>query len=200
MAMQRIFGLALALAVASGPALAADVTGRFAIKGVGQAACQDVVRASAGQPQDVAPFLHWLAGYLSAANLYEVQTFDLLAWQTDGVIFQSLISYCRDNPKTALALAAGKMVESLRQTRVQRAGGFQLLTINGQQIRFYDETMIRMKQILATAVGFRGPMDARWTPAVADALRRYQQLRRLPVTGLPDEATLVAMFAARPPR
>lgn len=199
---QRLAAVAIALltGLAAGSATAADARGQFAIKGVGQAACIDVVRAASGQPAELAPFLHWVAGYVSAANLYEPRTYDLLSWQTDGIILQSLVTYCRANPRTPLAVAAGAMVTSLRQTRVFTQGRFQWLDVAGQRIRFYDETVIRMKQVLRTSAGYTGAMDARWTADVTEALRRYQQLRRLPVTGVPDEATLVAMFAARPPR
>jgi hypothetical protein len=184
------------LLVSSAPALAADAKGNFAVKGYGQANCADLVRASSSRNMaELTPFLQWLAGYLSAANQYERDTYDLLSWQTDQVIAASLIDYCRANPKVSVALAAGKMVQSLRASRVRSAAGYQILTINGQRIRFADETMLRMKQILAAQAGYRGAMDRRFGPDAQDALRRFQTSRRLRATGMPDEPTLVALFA-----
>jgi Putative peptidoglycan binding domain len=177
-------------------AQAADRAGNYAVKGFGQANCVDLSRiAASSKPQELAPFLQWLAGYLTAANAYEKDTYDLLSWQSDGVIAASLIGYCRANPKVAVGVAAAKMVQSLRATRVVASGAFQTLTLNGQQIRFYDETVVRMKRLLAAKAGYNGPMDrALNTPALREALLRFQATRKIPQTGLPDEATLVSLF------
>jgi hypothetical protein len=183
------------------PASAADRAGNYAVKGFGQANCVDLSRiAASSKPEELAPFLQWLAGYLTAANAYERETYDLLSWQSDRVIATSLIGYCRANPKVAVGVAAAKMVESLRATRVVAMGPFQTLTLNGQQIRFYDETVLRMKRALAAQAGYQGPIDrALNTPALRDALLRFQAARKIPQTGLPDEATLVTLFGTTKP-
>ncbi len=176
-------------------AFAADVQGHFSVKGAGQAPCSDYALAVSSKGQHAAPFLNWLAGYLSAANQYEVQTYDLLSWQTDNVIAASLVGYCRANPKTPFALAAAKMVSSLRAGRVSRKGPFQILTVGSERIRLHAETLLRIKSILRARAGYTGPMTAVWDKPAGLALMRFQSDRKLRPTGQLDPMTLAALLA-----
>ncbi len=176
----------------------ADRTGQYAVKGVGQAPCADFARAMAGNPAQTAPFLQWLAGYLSAANQYETATYDVLAWQTDSVLAGALTGYCRANPKTAFAQAAAKMVDSLRASRVVQRGRFKELVIGTERVRLYDETVLQIKALLARDVGFTGPKTPLWDKPTVDAVMRFQTRHGLPASGQPTSATLIALFAPPP--
>jgi hypothetical protein len=181
--------------MAPGASLAADVQGNFSVKGTGQAPCKDYVIAASSKGQQAAPFLNWLAGYLSAANQYESQTYDMLSWQTDNIIALSLLSYCRANPKTPFALAAAKMVNSLRPSRVTRKGPFQILTVGKERIRLHSETILRIKSILQARAGYAGPMTAVWDKAAVQSLARFQAGQKLQATGQLDPMTLAILLA-----
>jgi len=58
--------------------------------------------------------------------------------------------------------------------------------------------IINVQQKLTDVGLYRGPMDGRWGPKTAAAMRTYQQQNSLPVTGVADHATLVNMDLAKP--
>ena len=62
--------------------LAADADGRFAVKSAGGTKCSQFVEfVDARNPAQIALYVGWVAGYISASNQLEPDTFDLASWQ-----------------------------------------------------------------------------------------------------------------------
>jgi hypothetical protein len=192
-----LFALILSVSCAASPVLAADRAGNFAVKGVGQASCQDFINASRARRQEAGAMLHWLAGYLAAANQYEADTYDLLSWQNDAYLAQALAGYCIANPKTPFAGAAVQLVRSLRATRLRTSTPLRTIAVPGQAaIRIPGEVVRRAKAELRARKFFAGAIDDQVDPAFLQALGQFQAANRLPATSLPDQRTLFALLGS----
>lgn len=189
-----LVGLALGLC-AIRPALAADAQGQFAVKGVGQARCYEFNDAVAKRSPQMGAMLSWVAGYLTAANRYEAQTYDLVSWQDELYILANMRSYCARNPETPLILMARQMVRSMGPGRVAAASPLVAVTVGGQQVRLYGAVVERAKSRLSALGLYRGPMNANPDGPFIAAIAGFQRSNRLAPTGVPDQATLFRLFA-----
>lgn len=178
---------------------AADSEGRFAVKGAGAARCEDFLAAREGRGKRYFMYAGWVEGYLSAANLYERESFDLAPWQNTEVLVTLLARVCRQAPEESVHTALGGMMQLLYPTRLQRRSPLLALETDGQGVALYAEVLQRVRTRLAKD-GYldAGAADAASPSALdaatAEALARYQQARAIPVTRLPDMLTLVHLF------
>ena len=78
--------VAACMVIAAPPASAATGDGRFAAKGPGRAKCTDFVNAKARNLPEHLEFVSYIEGFLTAANRYEAETFDIAPWHTTGII------------------------------------------------------------------------------------------------------------------
>src|SRR5678815_1571286 len=98
------------MAFASPGAHADSPDGKFAIEGAGYATCAAFTEArnarseaAPNKPSDAyARFIGWIEGYLTAANRYTPDTFDLTPWQTAEVYGVIVGSYCEKHADTRL--------------------------------------------------------------------------------------------------
>lgn len=188
----RITALSLALFAALAPARAEDGEGRFAVKGVGAAPCSAYVDAFEAQDVKAAQMLGWVAGYLTAVNERQAETFDVISWQTDYLIAASLSEYCKQNLETPLHAAMANMVRRLNADRVEEKSPLVSVTAAGRNRQIYQATLEKIQKRLGVDhVKAAGAFDV----ATRDALRAFQGENGLPQTGFPDEATLTALFA-----
>src|SRR5690606_16506020 len=95
----------LSLAILLWPAKAQAETKdhQFALEESGRATCAMYARARAGSPQATARYIGFIEGYLTAANRYEPNTFDLTPWHTPEAFALILDEHCAKNPDEALA-------------------------------------------------------------------------------------------------
>jgi hypothetical protein len=179
------------------PALAADEEGRFAMRGVGIVSCGQYLELIEDQPDQLPRFFGWLNGYLSAANQYEEDTYNLVPWQETRLLAAALARYCQQFPDRRFGRAVIQMAEQLRARRLETSS--ELLTIpreGGESLRIYRAALERVEAALNDAGYDAGPPDGEYDVATEEALTAYQQDRGLPVTGLPDQQTLGQLFYA----
>ena len=97
------------------PALAADADGNYAVKGAGIATCADFAKAKEASEREYFMYAGWAEGFISAANLYEDSTFDIVPWQNTDVLATALASYCRNVPTQKFHLAVSRMMQGERE-------------------------------------------------------------------------------------
>lgn len=185
---------AIAVGLAAGPAASADRAGDYAVKGFGQARCAEFNAAVADRSPQLQGMLGWLAGYLTAANRYEPQTYDIVAWQNELYLVGSVQSYCTKNPGTPLAGVAEQMVRTLRPRRITLSSPMQTIVAGGRSIQIYGEIVQRAKAALAQRRLYTGHLDPAPSPSFTKAIAAFQRNRKLPATGLPDQQTLFLLF------
>jgi hypothetical protein len=135
--------LALAVVVmivAGSPMLyAIDANNRYFAYGVGQRSCQDYLnfrekrmptlegyeRFSKDDLYEIVDKVieHWIAGFLTAHNLYVSDTYDLAAGSTMDELKARLEQSCRANTKQHFAEAMITLAQELHPQRVKGAAG-----------------------------------------------------------------------------
>ena len=129
----------LFMAVASSQLYAIDSNSRYFAYGVGQQSCEDYVkfrekrletlesheRYTKDELYEIVDMIveHWIAGFLTAHNLYVTDTYDLVGNLTMVDVKVRLEKGCRANGKQYFAEAVITLVQELHPQRVKAAAG-----------------------------------------------------------------------------
>jgi len=184
--------LAAALAVATNaPASAENASKQFAVEGSGRLDCAafTAARSDKGSPE-YQRFIGFVEGYLSAANRYEPNTFDLPPWHNAAAFDLILEKHCSEHPGDIIVAVVQKMVGAFRPVRIAEFSP--LIEVGtGENRAFVYQTILERAQAALRARGlYRGEEDGVYSPQMRDALRAYQRSANLYETGVPDPATL----------
>lgn len=180
------------LAVGSpGTASAGTADNQFAVEGAGRLNCAAFIQASADKGSaEYQRFIGFVEGFLSAANRYEPNTFDLSPWHNAAAFDLILQKHCAENPDEAVVSVVQKMVGALRPVRVAEFSPMVEVGA-GENHAFVYETILRRAQAALRSRGlYRGEEDGKFSPAMRDAVLAYQKSSNLTQTGVPDPATL----------
>jgi hypothetical protein len=182
----------LLLAVLLWPAAARAETKdhQFALEESGRATCAMYTRARSGSPQATARYIGFIEGYLTAANRYEPNTFDLTPWHTPEAFALILDEHCAKNPDEALAMVAQQIVVAMMPLRLADKSDLVAIGEGSHQTTVYQRIIWRAQDELARRGLYRGKLDGSDSPEFRSALTHFQQLARLDPSGLPDVATL----------
>lgn len=176
-----------------------DATGRYAVRGIGQTSCAEFSRSLPSSPVMTQSVSNWLAGYLSAMNRYEPDTYDIAAWHDELYLLDLVRRTCIQRPALVVAQAAEAVGQVLRASRVAAYSPMQAITgANGQSVRLYVDVIRRIQAALADASLYAGPVDGAVSAPLLDAIGQFQRTHSLPVTGLPDQQTLFQLFNGSP--
>ena len=173
------------------PAIAQEETQQFAVEGAGMLTCERFIAARGDNASpDYQRMIGFVEGYLSAANLYEPNTFDLTPWHNAVALDMILEHHCAQYPEDRLVSVTQRMVVGFRPLRVARFSP--LLEVgDGQNRAFVYETILRRAQAALQIRGlYSGPEDGQFTPALRQAFVAFQSEKGLSQTGVPDPATL----------
>lgn len=187
----KLAAMGLLTAAALSSAHAQDETRQFAVEGAGMLTCQRFVEARSDTTSpDYQRMIGFIEGYLSAANLYEPDTFDLTPWHNAAALDLIVENHCSQHPEDRLVGVTQRMVGGLRPFRIARFS--QMLEVgDGQNRAFVYETILRRAQAALQLRGlYSGPEDGTYTPALRQAFRDFQHSVGLNETGVPDPATL----------
>ena len=107
-----LVGLCLVLFLLSRSAWAADEAGQYLIMGLGNASCESfLAEDELGQ----AYYLSWLAGYMTAYNYSQEETYSIMGEsKTINQIQSWLKDYCTVNPEEKFEAAIRKMINNLK--------------------------------------------------------------------------------------
>jgi hypothetical protein len=194
--MKRLV-FALTVAAIGLPSLtlhAADVQGRFTVKGAGAVECARFSAAVQERGAELVSFAGWVEGYLSAMNRYETGIYDMAGWRGTEVMLAALTRYCGGNPESGFHEAVAKMAEQMRTHAVADQSAMVTLGNGETQVTVYRETIQRTQAQLALRGHYDGPVDGEWNNATASALKAFQVEKAVPASGLPDQFTLVHLL------
>ena len=173
---------------------AADADNQFAIKGIGLSTCESFVEARKTQTPQYFQFGGWMNGFLSAANRYEKDTFDLVPWQSTGMLAASLADFCERHPQLQFVRAVALLLNTLGPDRLQSQSELVEAKTGETSVFIYGATLQRAQQILVERGHLRGAPSGELDIATQQALKRFQEANSLEATGLPDQATLAVLF------
>lgn len=181
-------GLVLAI---SPPASAENGSGQFAVEGSGRLACSAFLAARADKASaEYQRLIGFVEGYLSAANRYEPNTFDLSPWHNAAAFDLILDKHCSENPDDIIVSVVQKMVGAFRPVRVAEFSP--LIEVGaGENRAFVYQTILKRAQAALGARGlYHGAEDGAFSSQMRDALLAFQRNAKLFETGVPDPATL----------
>ena len=111
-ALSVISAVSLILLTPSNLTQAADEAGQYLIMGLGNASCKSfIAEDELGQ----AYYLSWLAGYMTAYNYIQEDTYSIMGeTKTVNQIQSWLKDYCTINPDVSFEAAVRKMIINLK--------------------------------------------------------------------------------------
>lgn len=171
---------------------AVDQNDRYAVKGPGNLNCGTFADLDPGH-EHVRDVGVWMAGYFTAYNRLIRDTYDMLPWQTPGTLLALAAQYCRANPEAKLNDAAVELVTYMSPRRMtEEAPGVVLRS--GDSVTVLYAPIVQEVHDALTAAGLEVGPDAEDLEA---ALKAYQTAQGIPVSGIPDQATLLKLFSDR---
>lgn len=185
--------IALHAALPNG-ARAADPSGTFAVDGIGTWTCQRYLDERAAQSNYYFMFGGWLDGYLTAINAYSPDTYDLTPWESTDLLMALMERNCKERPDEQFVGMAVALAKKLKETRLPAPSPVIDATAGGQTIKVYQATMAQVQQALLDGGFYSGGVDGQFGPMTQQAIEAFQGARQIPVTGLPDQITLLALL------
>ena len=183
----------LSLALVANAAVAADVDGNFAIDGIGGKTCADFSAVLAeDNTQLINAYISWMSGFVSSYNMSAAETYDVTPWQTTELQLLKLGAFCEKNPEAPYYVAVNGLVKHLDAGKLAKAEDLVSIKHGETTVLIYTGILERVRATLMNEgktvpeTGFDGTF--------AEALQAYQTEHELEATGIPDLATLNAMF------
>ena len=187
------FGL---LALTSTAAFASDPDGKFSVRGIGGQPCSLWISVSEGtdetQKRDgVLAFQSWLAGYLSASNRLQAESYDVLPFLDMINVLAIVLNECRAVPNELVENTMARVVGAFANARVTAESPIINVTDAGVEKPYRQATIALAQQKLVDLGYLDGVPDGVIGPASTDALALYQSENGLPSTG---EMSVDTMF------
>ncbi|WP_030073434.1 peptidoglycan-binding domain-containing protein [Halomonas alkaliantarctica] len=174
---------------------AADDAGNYAVRGAGSFSCEQFRNSvEADDPAELNQFLSWVQGHITASNRATDDTFDLYPILSPTRIGAMLYNLCGNYPETRLEEAVVSLNDFMMPGRVTQQSDIAQLSSGEASVAIRSETLARIQQALVDANYYEEEPDALFDERMQNALRQYQQDNDLPVTGLPDADTIMALF------
>lgn len=173
---------------------AADENNQFAIKGIGLSSCENFVEARKTQSPQYFQFGGWMNGYLSAVNRYEQNTFDVVSWQSTGLLAGWLAAFCQSNPDVPFVRAVAMMVNTLGKERLTTRSEQVEAEAGNVTVYIYESVLSQVQERLSKSGHFQGPVTGKFDNQTRQALEGFQRETGLDPTGVPDQATLAQLL------
>lgn len=190
--------LASTLYILSPVADAATEDGSFAVRGLGSLPCADLSQAVGGNAgtDTRADLAAWIAGYLSMANRMTPSLFDAVPVQDNRALASLVVAICRDNPNQMTETVLATVVESFSDAAARVSGELIEISVNDRTVRVRQPTILAVQERLVELghLSSDSVVDGVFGPNTRGALEGFQASKSLNVTGLPDSATLIALF------
>ena len=174
---------------------AADANGDFAIKGAGLQTCGALAQAFDLSSRDLALYGGWLEGYVTGVNQFTENSFDFTPWQNTQTMLGLLKLACdQSSAETQIMVAFNQVLRALAPGRLTEKSPVEQVSDGTRATVIYSDLITRIQQRLIALehgeVTVNGEMDEPTT----QALSALQKARGIDVTGLPDQATMIALF------
>lgn len=109
------------IALASPPLAARDVSGSYAVFGIGSNTCDDYLDARYRGGADELIYVEWISGHLSAYNLLLDNTYNILGNTSPFDFMAQLDAWCRQHRDQAFTIAIARQMEDLFADRANLA-------------------------------------------------------------------------------
>lgn len=188
----RLFSCLGAGILALTPALASAQIA--AVESLGVRYCADLIKAQETDETLYAAFGVWIGGYLTAANAYEADTFDLTPWQPVELATAQIAIACKQQEKATIAGVTASYVQYLKVGRLTESSPLVRLRAGDKGMFIYRVVLddIR-KRLEANGATITDP-EGTYGNSFGQAVLAYQRENDLPQTGLPDTLTLTRLF------
>ncbi|MXP43082.1 peptidoglycan-binding domain-containing protein [Allopontixanthobacter sediminis] len=163
----------------------------FAVEGAGRLDCASF--NTARQDKSSAEYqrmIGFVEGYLSAANRYEPNTFDLTPWHNAAAFDIILNSHCAEHGQDTLISVVQRMVTGLRPVRIASFSPLVEVGDETHKTYVYETILGRAQAALKTRGLYSGEETGKFSPEMREALKAFQRQASLDATGVPDPATL----------
>lgn len=179
------------LAFASG-AKAGTRDGMFAVEEAGRARCAAFVAARTAKSPAYARYVGFIEGFLTAANRYEANTFDLTPWHNADAFALIIDQHCQKakSKQDSLALVAQKLVIAMLPYRLAEFSKMVEVSDGSGNTKLYETVLKRAQGELSRKGLYRGEVNGQYSPETKAALQQFQRLAKLDPSGIPDPATL----------
>ncbi|MBV1876614.1 MAG: peptidoglycan-binding protein [Pseudomonadales bacterium] len=174
---------------------AADKNGSFAVRSSGMMTCKDFVTAKSSRSDKLNLYMGWLDGYISAANQFTKDTFDIVRWGNTVFLITLIENHCKSHPDQRFYLAANQLVAALLQQRITERTELVEASYAGNSTYLYEIVLRELQTKLQQAGLLSDEPNGQFTKATRIALEAYQAANSLQTTGLPDQLTLYKIFA-----
>ncbi len=194
--LARPFCAAAILAAMAWPAQSSTPQGEFAVEGAGLAKCPAFLEARTARSDAYSRFIGYVEGYMTAANRYAPETFDLSPYQTGELFGMIIENHCKSNPDDQLYYIVQSLAAQLDGDRLVNRSD--LMRINGSEtgpVAVYEEVVRRMQQRLTEENLYRGEADGQFDEELQRSIENYQAAVGLQPSGMPDTLTLWILFS-----
>ncbi len=175
---------------------AADTLGRFAVRNAGMVTCQDFVDEKAKHSAKFNLYMGWIDGYISAANQYTKDTYDLIPWGNTIFLSALLDNHCKKNPEQRFYVAVNKLTGAMLKQRLRTQSKMIEASYKGKKSYIYKSTLEKVQRYLQQKGLYENKVYGSFNADTRKALEAYQESHGLLVTGLPDQITLYKIFRA----
>ncbi len=188
----RLFSCLAALVLTVAPTLTSAQSA--AVESLGARRCADLIEAQKTDDTLYAAFGVWIGGYLTAANAYEDDTFDLTPWQPVELATAQIAVACRQQEDATIAAATASYVKYLKAARLSEPSPLIQLRGDGKAMFIYRAVLEDIRARLQARGSVIAEPEGEFGQTFGAAVQKFQRENDLPETGLPDTSTLLKLF------
>jgi Putative peptidoglycan binding domain len=194
-----LLGLITVAAIAAAAAAnAADSKGVYAVIGAGGIACKDFVAQLQKDKQSVAVADAWIAGYLTAANRVQPDTYSLSPVLGATPVLVRVAGVCEKNPNLVVEKVLGEILKRLAVARNKAQSPIIETKTGKYAASVTTETLIAMQTKLTDYGYFKGKPDGVYGPRLEASLKAFQKDQKLTETGVADAASVIRLLVELP--
>lgn len=171
-----------------------DAAGNYYVRGFGSQPCVRYLKERKAGSAAYIAFRTWANGYMTSYNQFAADTYDAAGNFNISTVAAMLANYCRTNQKSNFVTAVYAVTRELHKFRIEKRSPEIQVSAGKRQLRVFVETIRRVQEVLKRQGLYSGGIDGKFGKGTSAAISAYQKKRKLPVTGLPDGPTLIAMY------
>ncbi|MCP3848642.1 MAG: peptidoglycan-binding protein [Gammaproteobacteria bacterium] len=181
----------------SNTAIASDSEGRFAIRNAGMSTCQNFVETKKNSPEKMGLYFGWIDGYISAANQYTTETYDLVPWGNTLFLATLIENHCKNNPNERFYVSVNKLAASMMHKRLKEQSKLIETNYKGNKTYIYKRILKDIQTKLIELGLYMDKADGNYGPNTRKAIINFQNQNGLAQTGLPDQLTIYKVLRAK---
>lgn len=165
----------------------------FAIKGAGAQSCTNFINSSTSNDDKLKLYGGWIEGYITSINMNSKDTYDVTSFQSSTLLLKLIYSICKKNSNQNFFSAANQVILALGPTRLTKKSRIMAFKYRDKVVLVNETIIVKMKSKLRD-MGYSISNESELTGEDVKSLLKYQANYKLPLTGLPDESTLMTLF------